>query len=157
MQSSPDPSTAAGGGVLQLGTLLKRCALPCTLIAEMMKLSSGPIRNRLEAATSRLEDIALAQHSQGVATAQLPAGIANGSSSSSSAPVAPNAPSPPKAPAAPTAPAEAQDAPAVQAYRDLIDGPLGKYLTASQDLGDLVAQQVRTIVWMLAWTRLTLS
>lgn len=96
--------------------------------------------NSLEAATSRLEDIALAQQSQQLIgnvpgpSGQPAAGAAAGVAGSGA----------PAAPAASTTGATgAQDNTRVKAFQDLIDGPLKKYGELSSDIGGLVAEQVR--------------
>lgn len=87
--------------------------------------SLSTLIKRLEAATSRLEDIALTQ------TPAPRAGAAV--ASSAPAPVAVAAP----------APDVVVVRPSVGAFQDVIDGALANYLKLSEGLGGLVAEQVR--------------
>lgn len=88
----------------------------------------------LEAATSRLEDITVAQQSQQVI----------GTIPGPSIHAAPSASAPPPAsgPSAPGGGAAAQDDAKVQGYKDLVEGALKKYEQLSDELGGLVAEQV---------------
>jgi adenylyl cyclase-associated protein len=102
---------------------------PCLLLA--FDTITHTHVNRLEAATSRLEDIAVAQQSQ-----QLVANVAGPSAG------------PPSAVAAASAPTVASSAPSqddarVQGFKELVDGPLKKYSDLSNEIGGLVAEQVR--------------
>jgi adenylyl cyclase-associated protein len=102
---------------------------PCLLLA--FDTITHTHVNRLEAATSRLEDIAVAQQSQ-----QLVANVAGPSAG------------PPPAGAATSAPTDASSAPSqddakVQGFKELVDGPLKKYSDLSNEIGGLVAEQVR--------------
>jgi len=93
---------------------------------------------RLEAATSRLEDIAMTQATAG-GMHQLSGASAVGASSAPSA-VA-SSTSNPAAP--PVHPKEvAKSAPQVEAYEQLIQGPLTNYINLSKELGGLIAEQV---------------
>ena len=100
--------------------------------------------NRLEAATSRLEDIALAQQSQ-----QTIGHIPGPSALPAAAAAAPTAPQAGTAAAAPSAGAAAEskasnDTPAISAFKELLAGPLDKYASLSNEIGGVVAEQVRT-------------
>lgn len=85
---------------------------------------------RLEASVTRLEDVALAQAQAGGMQH-----VVSGADAVSGANVAPPPPPPPK-------PAD-KPAPAVEAFQELIDGPLTKYVDLSKEIGGLVAEQVR--------------
>ena len=89
--------------------------------------SLSTLLKRLEAATARLEDIAIAQ----APGPHLPSGASalHGATLAS--------------PAATTAPSSAQDnLPAVLGFQELCEGPLAVYVAASNEIGNLVAQQV---------------
>ncbi|KAM0753887.1 hypothetical protein T439DRAFT_166355 [Meredithblackwellia eburnea MCA 4105] len=93
---------------------------------------------RLEAATSRLEDIAMAQavappNAVSGASALVPSGSASTSPVVGGAAVG--------AAAGIAAATAVEDAPAVQGYDTLINGPLATYLALSNELGGLTAQQ----------------
>lgn len=92
---------------------------------------------RLEAATARLEDIAMTQAPSG--------GPQFVSGASAVHPATPSAAAVPGgAGAAAVAAGSAEEAPAsVQAFDELLQGPLAKYLALSKELGGLVAEQVR--------------
>lgn len=92
--------------------------------------------NSLEAATSRLEDIALAQQSQQI-IGNVPG------PSGQSAPAAPAAAPTTAGGAASAGSSGAQNDVKVKAFHELIDGPLKKYGELSSDIGGLVAEQVR--------------
>lgn len=85
---------------------------------------------RLEASVTRLEDVALAQAQAGGMQH-----VVSGADAVSGANVAPPPPPPPK-------PAD-KPAPAVEAFQELIDGPLTRYVDLSKEIGGLVAEQVR--------------
>jgi len=110
------PHPAASTGVGSLATLLKR----------------------LEAACSRLEDVAL--------TSASGAPLSNASAvGAAGVPPPAAAPSSSSAPAAVAAPQqdEVKLAPSVEAFQELVDGPLTKYTSLSKELGGLIEQQVR--------------
>lgn len=85
---------------------------------------------RLEASVTRLEDVALAQAQAGGMQH-----VVSGADAVSAASVASPPPPPPK-------PAD-KPAPAVEAFQEIIDGPLTKYVDLSKEVGGLVAEQVR--------------
>ncbi|BGP37912.1 suppressor of rasval19 [Rhodotorula kratochvilovae] len=95
--------------------------------------SLATLLKRLEAACSRLEDVAL--------TSASGAPLSNASAVGAAAippPAAPSAPAPP--------PKEAQkQAPAVEAFQELVDGPLTQYITLSKALGGLIEQQSQQV------------
>ncbi|GAA6037098.1 hypothetical protein JCM8097_008731 [Rhodosporidiobolus ruineniae] len=105
--------------------------------------SLGSLLRRLEAATSRLEDIALTQatagglhhHLSGASAVQgaavpAPAGAAGGAAG--------QAPPPP--------PKEDADVPLkVKAFDELIEGPLTTYTNLSKELGGLIAEQAQQV------------
>ncbi|WVQ74018.1 hypothetical protein IAR50_003599 [Cryptococcus sp. DSM 104548] len=102
--------------------------------------SMSTMLKRLEAVTSRLEDIAVSQHSQASGTA-LKSPTTN-THEGLAGHVAPPAPPPP--PPAPAAPAQ-QEAPAftppVQAYQDqILNGALQEFLGKAKEVGGLVAE-----------------
>lgn len=99
---------------------------------------TGIIR-RLEAATSRLEDIASATLEQPSSNSQT-----NTSGAPTPAPTGP-LPPPPVSASQPPAPKPVVEPtpPQVEAFDDFLSGPLKKYVVLSDGLGDLVAQQVR--------------
>lgn len=92
--------------------------------------SLSTLLKRLEAATSRLEDIALAQQPPSTTA---PHHHAAHSTTAASAPSAP-------------AVLEVAVPPSVKAFEELIDGALAKYLALSKELRGLVAAQVRVLV-----------
>lgn len=110
------PHPAASTGVGSLATLLKR----------------------LEAACSRLEDVALTSASG----APLSNASAVGAAGIPPPAAAPSSSSAPAAVAAPQ-PDEVKLAPCVEAFQELVDGPLTKYISLSKELGGLIEQQVR--------------
>lgn len=89
----------------------------------------------LEAATSRLEDIAISQSAASTIAghsppAAPPAPAAANSSSATASPV-------------PGAQAQAQSPPlSIKAFDELLEGPLAKYVELSQAVGGVVAEQV---------------
>lgn len=100
---------------------------------------------RLEAATTRLEDIALTQATAGGLHALPSSGASAVAGAGYAAPSAPSstskdAPLPP----APSAAAQAEDVPLkVQAFDELVEQSLTKYTALSKELGGLIAEQVR--------------
>ncbi|GJN88596.1 hypothetical protein Rhopal_001562-T1 [Rhodotorula paludigena] len=94
--------------------------------------SLNALLKRLEAACSRLEDVALTHASSG--------GVPSSASAVSGAHLA----APVAAPAPPPKGAE-QLAPAVQAFQDLVDGPLTAYVDLSKELGGLIAEQAQQV------------
>ncbi|GAA6051829.1 hypothetical protein JCM3770_005487 [Rhodotorula araucariae] len=94
--------------------------------------SLATLLKRLEAACSRLEDVAL--------TSASGAPLSNASAVGAAA-IPPPAPA---APSAPPAPAHKQP-PAVQAFQELVDGPLTQYITLSKALGGLIEQQSQQV------------
>ncbi|KPV75862.1 uncharacterized protein RHOBADRAFT_52879 [Rhodotorula graminis WP1] len=103
--------------------------------------SLATLLKRLEAACSRLEDVALTSASgaplsnaSAVGAAGIPPPAAAPSSSSSSAAVA-----------APQQQDEVKLAPSVEAFQELVDGPLTKYISLSKDLGGLIEQQSQQV------------
>lgn len=124
--SSLDQMSIPSAGVGSLSTLLKR----------------------LEAATSRLEDIALAQAPL-ITTASSPSHIAAAPSTAAAAAaltassqrsVSSAAPVPAGSPA-PSAPAQEKSA-AVAAFEEILQVALTKYMGLSREMGGLVLQQV---------------
>ncbi|GAA6063287.1 hypothetical protein JCM10212_004669 [Sporobolomyces blumeae] len=114
--------------------------------------SLSSLLRRLEAATSRLEDIAMTQATAGgmhqlnsgaSAVQGAALGAAGGAAASSSG--APPAPPPPPPPAPEAATADTPAAPQVQAFEDLISGPLTKYINLSKELGGLIAEQAQQV------------
>ena len=94
---------------------------------------------RLEAATSRLEDIAVAT---------TPHAVLDSAPVASSAGAAANGGAKDSAPALTvSSPAAAATSLTLSAYQGLIDGALAAYVTASEAIGDVVAQQVR-VIWL---------
>jgi adenylyl cyclase-associated protein len=92
---------------------------------------------RLEAATSRLEDIALAQSS----TTNVKQALDAPSAHPAPAPAAPRAPAPPAAPSSPAAPVG--DSRSVQAFEEqIISGKLQPFLKLANDIGGPVKEQV---------------
>ena len=89
--------------------------------------SLSTLLKRLEAATARLEDIAIAQ----APGPHLPSGASalHGAALASTAGTA-------------ASPIEQHNFPAVLGFQELCDGPLALYLAASSEIGNLVAQQV---------------
>jgi hypothetical protein len=150
MSAAPQAPAAS---VHTLGTLLKRSVwhhlhLHCVLVREA-EPSRFAVRDSLEAATSRLEDIALAQQSQQTighipgpsalpvaapAGADAPprAGTSGVNAGASSSATSHNAAS-----------QGSNDSPAISAYKELLAGPLDKYAGLSKDIGGVVAEQVR--------------
>lgn len=94
----------------------------------------------LEAATSRLEDIALAQQSQQTighipGPSALPAAAPAEASRAGTAPAnAANA-------GATASKSGSSDSPAVSAFKELLAGPLDKYASLSKGIGGVVAEQ----------------
>ncbi|KAM0792418.1 hypothetical protein ACM66B_005096 [Microbotryomycetes sp. NB124-2] len=127
MPASAAPQVNAGGipaaGIGSLSTLLRR----------------------LEAATARLEDIAMTHSTTGGphfvsgASAVQP-GASQGATTSAGAATAVTAPT------EPAAASDATTAPSVQAYDDLLNGPVAKYASLSQELGGLIAEQSQHVV-----------
>ncbi|KAJ9094853.1 hypothetical protein QFC19_007782 [Naganishia cerealis] len=109
--------------------------------------SLATIIKRLEAATSRLEDVALAaQHSSYTpisptrSTEQIHDQLASqlGISDANATEAAVSAPAPPKE--------EISVAPAVKAYEDMIiNGPLQEYIQKSHDAGDIIGEQAALV------------
>lgn len=97
----------------------------------MDPLTLPTLLKRLEAATSRLEDIAMAQAASG--------GTASHGAATSHPLLAP-AP-----PAAAFVTPSAQVSPAVAKFEDLLDGPLENYLKLSNVLGGLVSEQALAV------------
>ncbi|BGP13845.1 hypothetical protein JCM10213_002482 [Rhodosporidiobolus nylandii] len=91
---------------------------------------------RLEAATARLEDIAITGATAG--------GLHHLSGASA---VQGAAVPPPAAPAPPPPPPKEEESlpPAVQAFDELIEGPLTHYTTLSKELGGLIAEQSQQV------------
>lgn len=100
----------------------------------------------LEAATSRLEDIAIAQQSQQLignvpgpsGQTSAPTAVAGGAGAGALSAAAPSA-----ATGGAASNTGASDNVRVKAFQELIDGPLKKYGELSSDIGGLVAEQVR--------------
>ncbi|KAK9893444.1 hypothetical protein P389DRAFT_156183 [Cystobasidium minutum MCA 4210] len=103
----------------------------------------GTLLKRLEAATSRLEDIAIAQQSQQL-IGNVPGPSGGQQQSTATAPAA-AAPSTAGA-AAGGSGSDAQEDIKVKAFQELIDGPLKKYGELSSDIGGLVAEQAKQVV-----------
>lgn len=92
---------------------------------------------RLEAATSRLEDIASSTEvSSDVAALEDPSSQPANVSTIASLPVAPSAPAPAPKPAADPLPETIED------FDSFLNTSVDKYVQASNELGGLVAQQV---------------
>ena len=85
---------------------------------------------RLEAATSRLEDIAIATSSASLIS--IPEPSAPVTISNNATPV-------------PTAIQLEETSPAVEAYNDIISGPLAAYVNLSKEVGGVVEEQVRPL------------
>ncbi|GAA6009090.1 hypothetical protein JCM10207_004089 [Rhodosporidiobolus poonsookiae] len=108
--------------------------------------SLSSLLRRLEAATSRLEDIALTQ-----ATAGGSHHLSGASAVQGSAYPAPTAPAGTavagSAAVPPPPPAKDDDKlpPAVEAFDEIIEGPLTKYTTLSKELGGLIAEQSQQV------------
>lgn len=102
----------------------------------------------LEAATSRLEDIAIAQQSQQLignvpgpsGQTSAPTAVAGGAGAGASSAAAPSAAA---GGASGAGNSGASDNVRVKAFQELIDGPLKKYGELSSDIGGLVTEQVR--------------
>ncbi|GAA5957589.1 hypothetical protein JCM3765_001446 [Sporobolomyces pararoseus] len=95
---------------------------------------------RLEAATSRLEDIAMTQATAG-GMHQVSGASSVGAASGA---VAPSTQSNSAAP--PVIPKEVvKQAPQVEAYEQLIQGPLTDYINLSKELGGLIAEQAQQV------------
>ncbi|GAA5848515.1 hypothetical protein JCM8547_004536 [Rhodosporidiobolus lusitaniae] len=94
---------------------------------------------RLEAATTRLEDIALTQATGGGMHA-----LPSGASAVAGAGIPAPAP-PPKDAAAAPAQAEEDVPPKVKAFDELIEGPLTRYTALSKELGGLIAEQAKQV------------
>lgn len=88
---------------------------------------------RLEAATSRLEDLTTASMGQNVVQAgqQSSQGGSSGVNYTSSAPPGSGAT------------VKASDAPSLSAFEDLVNGPLKGFVEGAQPIGGVVQQQVR--------------
>lgn len=99
------------------------------------------IIRRLEAATSRLEDMAMSTLEVPKTNGTAPS---SASGSEASAPPAVQAAAPPAAPppAAPTAPKQDPIPESVEDFDAFIDGTVKKYAGNSQQLGGAVAEQV---------------
>lgn len=100
-----------------------------------------PTARRLEAATSRLEDIASSTEvSSDVAALEDPSSQPANVSTIASPPVAPSAPTPAPAPA--PKPAADPLPETIEDFDSFLNTSVDKYVQASNELGGLVAQQV---------------
>jgi hypothetical protein len=90
--------------------------------------------NRLEAATSRLEDMAMSLEDPNVSKSI--------GSSSAAAPATPEPPKP--APPPPAPPAAPQVPPQIQDFDALIKGDVQNFVNLGEKIGGLVAEQVRS-------------
>ncbi|KAK4058737.1 suppressor of rasval19 [Microbotryomycetes sp. JL221] len=125
MPASAAPQINAGGipaaGIGSLSTLLRR----------------------LEAATARLEDIAMTSSPSG--GPHFISGASAVQGASAGAPATGGAAAPPVA-AADAASTNAATSPAVKDFQDLLDSSIAKYASLSQELGGLVAEQSQHVL-----------
>lgn len=125
------------GGLHSLATVMKRCVRVSQSQSPNYNVFCPSVIHRLEAATSRLEDLADEQSRR--------SGRAVSDTSSSSFAPAPAPPAPPPPPPPPELlAAAAEDPPSVTAYDELvIDGKLKTFVELTQGLGsEALVEQV---------------
>ncbi|KAH7039521.1 adenylate cyclase associated N terminal-domain-containing protein [Macrophomina phaseolina] len=118
-------------------TLLYRLSSPAHIPDDALTR----LARRLEAATSRLEDIASSTFDNVAAGLQAPPPA----QPASAAPAAPKAPSAPAAPGAPAAPAKSDVPPMLAAFDALLDNELKDFVDKSKGIDDQIAEQAKAL------------